>query len=909
MFGIRNNKFSVGKTANNTLAVASHRQKIPTVNISQVAPTIGDIVYNIEDGNIYYGNGSAWVPLEKGTVPQFNDTWNSGTSGLNSRSFAQNSELLTPISAPGIQLLSETFIPPTPNLQLTGQHCVSLARDKAYMVSSNENSFAPLFGDFAGNLITCVDRVTNQIVWQRNYKDYTGNDVDYCRGGPTIFGDYMIMVSSNVFAHMQSTADPANPANDLGLKLFGFIPVQGTGRRNASLVCVNRHTGDLVWFQQYGGTATNFNDPDNFLSFGFAARVIENYDMTGNGARIPLIIVGTNLVAQYFYPYILMQERLNNVQAGISLNRDLRTFNSSGNVLFINGNTGDLITQTPIGPRNINTGEILNIPSDPGYDANLDPFLPGSSECLIRENIAAGPLLPSDRYDIGGGNYVVLNLNADAADLNFPEIFDTVPAFAVGIQDIDNTGATVTLAAGQTVAAFPNYDGMNARIAIQWVLGQEGNLFTVPASSSPAIQYSVAVDLIGYRITRKLRSGDAVTNQEAYELNYAGPSSWAGPPAVNLNSNGDAVEVYVALGQGHSAPFDEGLFFDSEFSGSVPAGSNFVDRYQTVATVTGTLPTNIANIRAAEATLVSQVRARAALRTSSISPRGQQWRADSIIAVNLRPGSLGQEIWSFAGAGYDVWTVGQNSSTTRNVGASRATFPGSTGFVKSYNYSEQPNCADGDFGQFCILDSERQRIVWSNKQGHAGRLNITDPNLGPTSYTIGDWQYMGPPSTLGGSNFGSSYDQTNLYTIQRNYANDGVSPLTGSKNFYTPYPYYPKINDNLTSGFTVFNVGDSFVSAYNPTTASVSWESLVTPNNLGTWTVGGTTTNGQIVVTYGTDNLLHIFDASNGQQVQTLPQEGGNGWPAIADNRIYAFGGRAGSGGTSTQYFRVFGLL
>lgn len=53
----------IGQIKSSTISTSEARQKIPTVDINKVAPNIGDIVYNIVDKNIYYGNGSQWIQL------------------------------------------------------------------------------------------------------------------------------------------------------------------------------------------------------------------------------------------------------------------------------------------------------------------------------------------------------------------------------------------------------------------------------------------------------------------------------------------------------------------------------------------------------------------------------------------------------------------------------------------------------------------------------------------------------------------------------------------------------------------------------------------------------------------------------------------------------------------------------
>lgn len=554
----------------------------------------------------------------------FCDSWNGGVGDVGARSFAENSTLLTAKNVPQLELKYQTFIPTSATQVLSTNESVTVVKDAIYLTSQNNNTFAASVGDYTGNYVVAIRRTDGQILWQKNFSDYTGLPGDYTRGAPNVYGDYIWMLSSNVLNQVQSTADPDNTAQDLNLFLLGAIPFKGTGRRNCSIVCANRHTGEPIWVKQYGKVAKSWNDDDNFRQFGFEATLIPDLDITGNGDKVPVLVAGTNYVGQYFYGTVTFNKRPNNNLVATGLQRRLRSYINQGNIMFVHALTGDLIAEVPVGPRNLVAGEIINKPGDPNYDPIRDPFIPGHNDVKVRLNVNSGPLTPGARYSINGGNWTCVTLNRAAADLGVSEFRDTVPAILNGITAIDNTGTPVVLTAGQTVAANSNYQEMNVRIEIVWVPGFEGDKFTVVGHANPAQQFSVDPDLIGLRITKKLLPQDVLTKDEAYELRYAGPSCWSAPAAVNYDCKGNPVEIYIATGQGHKTPYDEALFFDANYSTEVPPDSNFNQRQQMVSDAVAT--GDIATIRQAEANYALLCQELANIADTSISP---PWKDES----------------------------------------------------------------------------------------------------------------------------------------------------------------------------------------------------------------------------------------------------------------------------------------
>ena len=828
-----------------------------------------------------------------------NGVWSSGNSDLQSRNFSTNSEKLTAEDAHRLALDYATYIPSKPGKLVWGQHCVSLDEDHIYVVTQSALGFATLAAltEAGDQDIACVCRHTGKKIWQRNVSDYTGSIYDAARGGPIILGDKLYLVAGNPFSHIQSTKEPSDPTQDMGLSLFGLSLV-GTGRRNASIVCLEKNNGDLVWVKQYGKVAKTFNDEDNSMSWGFTATGIADYDM-GDGTKIPLIIAGTSQVGQYVWQYIATIAKSGGKRCAVALDRAYRAYVDRGKVFFINGLTGIVMAETSMGPDNLKAGDVITAGGDP----MKDPFIPDRTVCDIRETIVAAPLTPASRYNIAGGNTTYVTFMADAAFLNLPEFVDTVPSFCDGLQTVDKTGTFVTVTSGQTVASKPNYDGMSIKVDFLWVPGQEGVKFTVPLSSSPATQWTVAGNLIGKRVTKRLQSGDTLSDSDANELRYVGASVWTAPCPVYFDKQtGQPLEIYMSTGQAHHIPFDEANFFDSDQSPYVPADSNYWDNMMALGASYAS--TNLSTIKAAEDLSVWKEQQRAALTYSDISPRGQRFLPNSLVALNLRPGHLGEYIWHFRAVGFDSWSVAENAATAPNsAGTKSATSP--YGFVDPKCFHEQPKSADGDFGAPAILDRKKNILMWGNKFGHIGSLDLTEGTaLIPTTMSVRHWRYGGSPSSLGGANYATSYDGKRMYLNQRNKAGDNYGPnLPNTKNYYPTFPYAPV--SKQSGPLVKWAVGDSYVLAFDPDSGDIVWETLVSP---GHQTVGGTSTNGKVVVAISQDNKLYVLDARTGEEVMALDQEGGNGYAAIDNNKIYVFNGRSQQGGTNTAYLRVFSL-
>lgn len=862
-----------------------------------------DVVGDLEVNGDVEINGNICINGEILNDCEFKDTWIAGVADIGARAFAEKSTLLTAENAKNIALKYETLIATTPTEVLQTNQSVTVTEDTIYLTSFNASNFSGWFGDSSGYYVAAIRRSDGFILWQREWMDYTGDPRSGSRSAPSVYGDYIYCLSSNAFTAVQSTADPDNPNNDLGLKLFGFLPVTGSGKR-PGVACINKNTGDLVWYKEYGNLATNWNDDDNFRSFGFSGVIIPNIDLTGNGDETPVFVVGTNYVGQYFIGALLFQDRPNGNLIGSNIQRRLRSYINQGTIMFIHALTGKLILETPIGPRNLLAGEKINAPGDMDYEEIRDPFIPGHGNVQVRLNIDSGPLTPGDRFDIDGGNWTCFTLHKDAADLGVSEFGNTVPEILDGITASDNTGNLVTLTAGETVDDNLNYQEMNVRIDLEWVNGFEGNVFTVVGHSNPAQQFSVDPDLLGLRITKKLLPQDTLTEDEAYELRYAGPSTWNGPPAYKVDDNGVPVEIYIATGQGHKTPYDEALFFDSNYSSEVPANSNYNDRQQAIADAIMT--EDLVTIRAAQDNSVELCRQRALLADTAISPRGKMNYIDSIVALNLRPGHLGEVIWNFRSLGFDAWQIPEQPSTNPNVGSKRSAQV-ANGFVEASHFWEQPAGLDGDMGQRCCCVGDK--LVWASKQGQGGVLQLTDVNAGPSDYSVLHWKYLGTSSTLGGANFGSAVDNDKIYTVQRNLSGDDFQPLPNSTNFFTPHPYVPRLNDvtPTPSPLVKWDLRNQYMSAMNVHTGEIEWEALMSPGvldlarsrNLALCCSPG------IVFATTVDGKLRLFDSKDGTILNEFDSEIGSAWAGIADNEIYVWQGKAAS---PTKYLRVYKL-
>jgi hypothetical protein len=907
-------------------------EKLTTISCSKY-----EVVINEEEQRAEVLNKKTGKTVNLVDLPgDFVDEWNSGTSGLDSLSYAENSKELNVKNIKDLELKYKTFIPTLPEETLQCNDNVTVTLDSIYLTSQNSDLFAPLLGNPTGNYVVAINRSNGKIRWKKLFADLTGNPSSASRGAPTIWGDYMFVSSSNVFSAIQSTADPEDPTKDLGFKLFGFFPITGSGFRPA-IVCLNRHTGDIVWIERYGKVASNFNDVDNFRTFGFGMRVVSDVDITGNGDKRTLLLVGSNQGGQYFMPYFFNQDRPGGTQIGPALQRDrtdfggpLRPYTSQGSVMIIDALTGGLMKELPLGAANLKEKDVI---VKGGPDPMFDPFIPGKNSVRVRLPVDEVPLKSTltANYNIENGNWTSLNLNADAAFLGVPEIKDTVPAFADGVKGLTNQGVEVTLTAGETVAANPNYDGMNVRINIVWVLGSPGEWFTVPEGSAPLQQFYVDV-LVGMRVTKQLLNNHELSENEAYELRYAGPSCWASPFPVNFDKCDRPVEFYVTTGQGHKVPYDESLYFDSSSNYSnnkVPVNSNFIARQQLIANVSNALNPSLLAIRAQEKISLDVVKQRTFLSETAISPRGKLNRTNAVVAVNLRPGNFGEELWSFATSGFDQWTSGQ-STGGRNSGYSRELVEGSefngAGFVQSKNFYETPMGVDGDFGERCYLikgekkrckkKREADKIFWANKQGHGGVLELSSVNKGPSTYEVKVWRIQGTPATDGGSNYGSCSDKKNLYTLQQNIADNAKHPVNGSENFYDTYPYYPQMNDKYPNKpLVAWNPAQSYVSSMD-LEGKINWETLISPDAPENPSKAGLSCTDELLFVGSSrgsnpavnEGRLRVFETRKGKQVKEFVQEFGNSSVAIADNEVYVWMGRPAAGGQAVQYFRTYSL-
>jgi len=766
-----------------------------------------------------------------------------------------------------------------------------------FLATQNQRNDAGDIVDTTG-YIMAFNRQTGQRVWNRAVTSYSLDNAGAQFGAdfeaaPAIHGDLIYIGSKNQRPQTYASTPYQSITNP---RYFGF-PSSGKARRT-HVYAINKHTGDEVWATEIGEIAMNFGSPDNFLQIAMSPIVFE-MDPTGGNNPIPVLAIGTTSGNSFVPDFSGSDETDAKGYGAISggkygLGTDPNTrMTDVGRLVLINGINGQIISTTMMGPPLYSEGDRLTEESIVTGD-NHDLYDMEIWHIVQAADIAgSGELNPIiNRYS---KSKMIISILPNAT------IVANSPLVGLAVQD--NTGANQIIAAG---TAPSNLDYVTVTMDVEFVPGTT-EFYRLSPQPSPTPFDTTDSDLDGAagntpaRIVKQLRINDTLTSQDAYECNYYGASVWGSSPSVIFNKNGIPTELIVATGQSHKIPYDETKRFSrakppSPFA--TPIERLFNIKYKQDAFELDRIQNNLDDLRQAQADRINNIQL---ARQEPISPRGRRHLYDSVVTINLRPGHIGEILWSRKSVGYDTWRIGLIEDQQRQDETGNQ--PGFTdaeahhGMLRGHDsdYSEAPyycpNC--GDQGA--------DHIVAPNKGGLVLTLKLSDVNAGPTHVVEEILSHLGNPGLLGGSEYGSVLDieRRRLYTMQTNEAaafQTTVDRPFNKRSLAPPMSWYP-VNEHDPLTIQPFTHRQSYLSAYDFLNDKIEYEIPLQTTAPGVNRVTVTAfSGGNDLLFIQPNNLtMQIRRKSDGALVHTLTLDSaGISNIAILDRELVIANGRQG---------------
>jgi hypothetical protein len=471
-------------------------------------------------------------------------------------------------------------------------------------------------------------------------------------------------------------------------------------------------------------------------------------------------------------------------------------------------------------------------------------------------------------------------------------------AHALGV-DTSFTGGSLSF----TVAGAGTFD-TNARNV--GLLGLEQDGFTSPC-----------------RIYKRIRDGDVLSEQDAYEASYHGASLWGSSPSSFKDENGNDLELYAVCGQSHHVPLDDILAVEG--TSTAPRyiqQENIVKSAQDTFEATRDAPT-LADVKTQQ--LLSRPLWNKADKDVPLSLRSQRFYGNGVFAINLRPGNVGDILWDFK-QGLDVWHLSFNLFALRSLQApsdplTPVDFPSTNVFpvfqwIDSQEYFGHALGPDGDYGEGSQLFNIGgvNYVAVASKRGTYTTIELTDPLLGPSNKIVlagvgnTDFVQGGTPAVLGGSNFGSCGDNDSMYSVQLqapSYDTYKLSYQNAERGDYStdlPQPFPPQVlwypNDNDPVSIQGFGQQQSYLSKYDVVNQTIGFETAIVPGGPNYVACLSCPSVSQDFV-YLQDGIgkMRVFNKNTGVQEREFDMEfGGITRPCLVDDEVWSISGRLSSG-------------
>jgi hypothetical protein len=765
-----------------------------------------------------------------------------------------------------------------------------------------------------GYLIS-IDRRTKQIKWRVSIPTYTGVSGDYSRSAPAIEGDRLYIASG--LQAMQTSATQSN-SNAVLYNLFTGKPIQLT-HTPPSMICINKHTGKMIWKGDVAKKANYYDDEDN-MSVVTASPVLFRMDQRrnhkqSNGCRHPtgynplIVAVGVSSVQSFtpaissFSPATVFAPQPNTAYS--AQQTESRFTTDVGRIVFFNADTGAKLASVSAGPPLYTEGNVLDnslpVMSGGGY------LVPGKSTFTIYRWLSV-----TDVSQLGLGVTASYAGNQEVTFVltnHFGLGTKVVPPVLNGENIVDRHNTPVTLVGGQLIGE--NLEGVV--ITIKSVLPVGSKVFPYKGND-----YPFGEGFVGARMLKYMKDGDTLDKADAYEMNYYGASVWSSTPVIASNPDGSSPlysmtstnTLYIVTGQCHKMPAEDAI---SARDGSLsyvtvsriiraaqdqylanPTPQHLQDWKDTVA---------IYNIEIDKYNAIPK------------SPRRLRFCYCGIVSIDLEKALQGDSdpiLTALQVGGYDCWNLGFDQFSLRSLNqagtvpynGSSSPFKNMTLYTDIEGYMGSPMGPDGDFSSGPSLINMEDGSVYiaaANKQGNVFTFDVTDRSQMKLITRL----RVGHPGLLGGSNIGSTTVRDlcgnyGLCCVQSNGQKYNIWNLTyqtGTSGSRTELPmnqppelaWFLETPQQPSPTPIILPKGSSFVLRYNPLESIVKWALPVTSAT----TIAPVSGNREVISYVDGDGNLRVHNVQSGELIYTYNlQHAGQARPIFLEKEMVVVSGR-----------------
>uniref|UniRef100_A0A6C0C9A9 Uncharacterized protein n=1 Tax=viral metagenome TaxID=1070528 RepID=A0A6C0C9A9_9ZZZZ len=237
--------------------------------------------------------------------------------------------------------------------------------------------------------------------------------------------------------------------------------------------------------------------------------------------------------------------------------------------------------------------------------------------------------------------------------------------------------------------------------------------------------------------------GDVLNKADAHGLNYWGNSVWGAPPTVIKR------KLYYGTGQAHCIPLEERDYYAAPTRDYYTLKVPVVDAI--TAYVTNQIPANLTLMNQAKDNFLQTIRNLSV--APGRSPRGNASYSDAILGLKV--------------------LVGEHIFGVRTIPSDTFNFLITDGFDPIQLLYPNFNSPDGDActGVFYTKINDRKYLAGTTKTALCALIDITNEDA-----IYAKAQYLGPDTSLGGTNYQACFDGEKIYACCSN-----ASYITGSR--------------------------------------------------------------------------------------------------------------------------------
>ena len=259
----------------------------------------------------------------------------------------------------------------------------------AYITLYNIQTVAGVPISGASGLLMAVDRTDGSIRWQRTIESYSGVPGDFSRSAVAIVGDRLYFGTTLFIPQVWNSTIGSTDGTVYGI--FNGAVNNGRGDR-PGVGCVNKCTGDLIWYQKVGKVAQKIDDEDNMIMLTQSP-----YPVTVNG--IVYIAIGTSS-AQSFIPSFYSRSPLTIFGGAIPIYTNMFRATDMGKTILMRASDGAVVKEISVGPPIYKAGQVMD--NSLSVEAGGGYLRPATTQMKIRHFTEATDVAATGPLGAGG---------------------------------------------------------------------------------------------------------------------------------------------------------------------------------------------------------------------------------------------------------------------------------------------------------------------------------------------------------------------------------------------------------------------------------------------------------------------------------------------------------------------------